>query len=259
MAESRNGGSGQGQPSSSYTGHTITDELAQTLSDLARSLQSEDSLEDTLDAIVSAAVDTVPGAQHAAITAVQARREVHTPAATDDLVREVDRAQYETGQGPCLDAVYEQQTVRLSDMAGEDRWPEFSRRALDLGIRSMLSFQLYVVEDNLGALNLYSGDVDAFDDESENVGLLFASHAAVAMAGIRKDHDLAVAISMRDMIGQAKGILMERHRITADQAFALLVRASQRTNVKVAEIARRLAATGELPSNRPSRRPRGGP
>jgi transcriptional regulator with GAF, ATPase, and Fis domain len=248
------GGGGQGQPSSSYSGDAASDDLAQTLSDLARSLQHEDSIENTFGGIVTAAVQTVPGAQYAGLTVVEARRKVDTPAATHCVVREVDQAQYDTGQGPCLSAVYEQQTVRLSDMASEDRWPDFTRRALDLGIGSMLSFQLYVVEDNLGALNLYSADADAFDDESEHVGLLFAAHAAVAMAAARKQRDLVRAISMRDLIGQAKGILMERHRLTGDQAFALLVRASQRTNVRLVEIARRLAETGELSPSRQGRR-----
>ena len=258
MAEPTNrdyGPSGKGLPSRSFTGNATGDGLAQMLSDLARSLQNQDSVEDTLRGIVTAAVHNVPGAQYAALTVVAARRKVSTPAATHEVAREVDRAQYETGQGPCLDATWEQQTVRLPDMAGEDRWPEFTPRALALGVRSMLSFQLYVVANNLGALNLYSTDTEAFGDESENVGLLFASHAAVAMAGAHKVQDLGRAISMRDLIGQAKGILMERHRLTADQAFDLIVRASQHANVKVAEIARRLTETGELSGSRRSARP----
>jgi GAF domain len=178
-----NGSGGQGQPSSSYTGQGSTEHLAQTLSDLARSLQDEDSLDDTLTGIVAAAVQTVPGSHYAGITLVQARRQVETRAPTDELVCKVDEAQYETGQGPCLDAAYTQRTVRLSDMTTEHRWPDFTRRALDLGIRSMLSFQLYVAQDSLGALNLYSDQAEAFIDESENVGLLFAAHAAVAMSG----------------------------------------------------------------------------
>jgi len=139
-------------------------------------------------------------------------------------------------------------------MTREDRWPDFTRRALDLGIRSMLSFQLYVAEDTLGALNLYSDQAAAFTDESENIGLLFAAHAALAMAGARNHDDLTRALSMRDLIGQAKGILMERHRLTADQAFALLVRASQRTNTKLTDIARNLADTGSLPRSGTVRR-----
>jgi hypothetical protein len=89
-------------------------------------------------------------------------------------------------------------------MASETRWPEFARRASQAGAASMLSLQLYVEGDNLGALNLYSRTPNAFDDESEQVGLLFASHAAVAYAGVRKEAQLARAVDSRDLIGQAK-------------------------------------------------------
>ncbi len=239
---------GRGRPSISYTGNPGVNELAETLGRLARSLQDEDSLQDTLSGIVAAAVHTVPGAQHAGITVAQGRRELRTPASTAQLVIDVDNAQYATGQGPCIDAVREHRTLRLADMAREERWPDFSKRALELGVRSMLSFQLYVIGDDLGALNLYSGVTDAFDDESEYIGLLFASHAAVAMVGAQKQRDKDLALTMRDLIGQAKGILMERHRLDADQAFRVLARASQETNTKLTEIARYLAETGELPA-----------
>ena len=154
--------------------------------------------------------------------------------------------------------MWEHQTVRLADIAADQRWPEFTRRAAHLGLRSMLSFQLYVVRDNLGALNLYSDEPGAFTDESEYIGLMFAAHAAVALIGAQQQQNMTLAVSMRDLIGQAKGILMERHRITAEQAFDLLVRASQRTNTKLADIARVLTATGELPQ-RISRSPGGSP
>lgn len=245
MADQQHGG--KGQPSSSFTGDVPANDLARTLSDLARSLQDERGVDETLSGIVSAAVHTVPGARYAGVTVVRARRTVDTVAASDELVYKVDRAQYDSGQGPCLDAVWEQRTVRLTDIGEERRWPEFTRRAAHLGIRSMLSFQLYVTRDNLGALNLYADEPDAFTDESEYVGLLFAAHAAVALAGARQHQNMTRAVSMRDIIGQAKGILMERHRISADQAFAVLVGASQRTNTKLADIARSLTETGELP------------
>jgi GAF domain-containing protein len=237
----------QGQPSTSdegsYQGH---DQLAQQLSDIARNLHREDTLQDTLGGIVCAAVDNVPGAQFAGITVVEARRKVSTRAWSDEVVRDCDRAQYETGQGPCLDSVYEHRTVRLSDMHAEQRWPEFTRRAIENGIGSMLSLQLYVDGDNLGALNLYSSSPDAFSDESEHVGLLLAAHAAVAMASARREEQLVQAIETRDLIGQAKGILMERYQITGDQAFSVLIQASQVTNIKLRDIAEHLTATGDL-------------
>lgn len=239
---------GQGEPSSSDTGEAAgQDMLAVQMGELARSLQQEGTLQETLQGIVAAAVDTVPGAQYAGLSEVKGHREINTPAWTDELVRAADAAQYETGQGPCLNAIAKQQTIRVSDMASDDRWPEFAKRALELGVRSMLSFQLYVVGDNLGALNLYNRGANAFNDESEHVGLLFASHAAVAMAGAQRNEQLNRAMGTRDVIGQAKGILMERHKLTAEQAFMLLVRASQATHLKLRDIAAQLTTVGELP------------
>lgn len=222
------------------------DGLAVRLSELARALQDEESVQDTLQAIVDTAVDTVPGAQYAGLLVVERRRQVHTRAGTDEVVYQVDQVQYDVGEGPCLDAAYEQKTVRLPDMTDEPRWPRFVGRTARLGVMSMLSFQLYVLQDTLGALNLYSRDKHAFGDDSEHIGLLFAAHAAVAMSGAQRQEHLSRAAAVRDLIGQAKGILMERHKVTGDQAFALLVRASQHTNTKLTEIASRLVETGEL-------------
>jgi len=234
-----------GQPSRSH-GETKVNELAETLSDLARSLHNEPNLEHTLQGITQAAVVSVPGARYAGISEVRGRRTIVTRAATAEVVTAIDRLQYSTGQGPCVDAIYERSALRLPDMVTEPRWPEFVGRTVAMGIRGMLSFQLYVVHDNLGALNLYSDAPDAFTDESEYVGLLFASHAAVALIGAQQRQNKDQALLMRDLIGQAKGILMERHRLTADQAFHLMVEASQRTNTKLAEIAQRLTESGEL-------------
>jgi len=240
-------GAGRGRPSSSYVGPAHEpDGLAITLGELARSLHKETTVDGTLRGIVFAAVGTVPGAQQAAVSVIEGRREVRTGAGTADLVYQVDQVQYETGQGPCLSALFEQRTVRLSDVASEVRWPRFTARAGELGVRSMLSFQLYVEKSSLGALNLYARDTNAFTDESEHVGLLFATHAALAMADAQNQERLNWAMEIRDLIGQAKGILMERHKLTNDQAFTLLVRASQNTNRKLADIARYLVETGEF-------------
>lgn len=191
-------------------------------------------------------METVRGARYAGISEVLGRRRIETRAATADVVTAIDRAQYESGQGPCLQAIREHETIRMPDMTTESRWPDFLGRAVGLGVRGMLSFQLYVERDNLGALTLYAEEPHAFTDESEYVGLLFASHAAVAMIGAKQRQHKDQALLMRDLIGQAKGILMERHRVTADQAFLLMVEASQRTNTKLAEIAKRLTESGEL-------------
>ncbi|MCC8249344.1 GAF and ANTAR domain-containing protein [Saccharothrix luteola] len=229
------------------TEDTTSDDLAARLNEVARALHRQDTAQDTLDEIVRAAVGTIPGAWHAGIMTIVGKREVRTVATTGDVPRDVDQAQFDTGQGPCLTALYQQKIVSAPDLAEETRWPLFAERALALDVASMLSFRLYVEGDDLGALNLYSPDTRAFDEESEHVGLLFAGHAAVAVATAQEREHLAEVVQTRDLIGQAKGILMERHRLTADQAFAVLVRASQQTNVKLRVIAERLTRTGELP------------
>jgi GAF domain-containing protein len=227
---------------------TTGDDLAARLNAVARALHRQDSAQDTLDEIVRAAVGTIPGAWHAGIMTIVGKRDIRTVATTDDVPREVDQVQYDTGQGPCLTALYQQKIVAAPDLAEETRWPLFAERALALDVASMLSFRLYVEGDDLGALNLYSPDTRAFDEESEHVGLLFAGHAAVALATAQEREHMADAVQTRDLIGQAKGILMERHRLTADQAFAVLVRASQQANVKLRVLAEQLTRTGQLPS-----------
>lgn len=223
--------------------------LAQRMGDLARHLQEQNSVDDTLQSIVHAAVDTVPGARYAGISVVEGRTTVRTPIVSDELVAEVDRAQIECGAGPCLDVLYLRHTVRSPDLADEPRWPGFAARAVGLGVRSMLSFQLYVARDDLGALNLYSPRPGAFGGrEAEEIGLLFAAHAAVAMADAQDIASLHLAVASRDLIGQAKGILMERYGLDGDQAFALLVRTSQTTNTKLVEIAEFLVRSRTMPS-----------
>ncbi|MBB4912738.1 GAF and ANTAR domain-containing protein [Actinophytocola algeriensis] len=221
-------------------------EIAVQLTDVARALHDQDNPQDTLDEIVRSAVALIPGARHAGIMMVLGRQEVRTVAGDDDIVGKVDQAQYETSQGPCLDALYEHKTVSMPDLAAEGRWPAFTERARALGVASMLSFQLFVTERDLGALNLYSAEQHGFDDESEQVGLMFAAHAAVALSNAQQQQQLGRAVHTRDIIGQAKGILMERYKINAEQAFTLLVRTSQHANVRLRELAEKLVQTGEL-------------
>ncbi len=228
-----------------------SDVLADSLVRLARELEHETGSEATLAHVVRGAVALIPGVDEASVSVVAQRRTVDSLAPTGELAARVDALQGEVGQGPCLDAVWEQQTVRVPDLAHERRWPLFARRAAEAGAGSMLSFQLFVRADNLGALNLYSRRPQAFDDESEHVGLLFAAHAAVAFAGARKEEQLVRALGNRDVIGQAKGILMERYKITGDRAFALLVRVSQDTNRKLREVADELVQRGDLRSLHP--------
>ena len=221
-------------------------ELARELSEIARSFEREDDIDAMLDEVVLAAVGLIPGVDEASISVVTGRRDVTSQSPSSDLPRRVDALQSELGEGPCLDAVFEQQTVRVPDMDHEQRWPNFSRRAAQVGAGSMLSFQLYVEGDNLGALNLYGREPFAFDDESEQIGLLFASHAAIAFASAQKLGHLDRAVHHRDLIGQAKGILMERYKIDASQAFRVLTRISQSRQRKLYDLADELVNIRQL-------------
>ncbi|TFV55197.1 ANTAR domain-containing protein [Geodermatophilus sp. DF01-2] len=215
---------------------------------VARALQEEHGdVEATLRTITATAVGTIPGAEECSITYVTGRERVEPRAATGDLPARMDELQNRVQEGPCLDAVWEEETVRIEDMRAERRWPRFAAEAVELGVMSSLSFRLFVDGDNLGALNVYAREPQAFGKESEEVGLVLAAHAAVALAGARHESDLRQAVSSRDVIGQAKGILMERHRLTADQAFQVLARVSQQTNRKLVDIAEELTRTGAMP------------
>ncbi len=220
----------------------VLDQLATSLAALARQLEHEHDTAHTLQGIVRTAIDLIPGAQEASISVVSGRRVVVPQAASSEMARKIDAVQTATGQGPCLDAIYEQATVRVPDMANETRWPAFAAKAHGLGAGSMLSFQLFVEGDNLGSLNLFSPEPHAFSEESEHVGLLFASHAAVALADRQAQDQLEFALSTRDIIGQAKGILMERHKITGDAAFRLLSQVSQEHNMKLRDVANRVVS-----------------
>lgn len=215
--------------------------------EVARSLAEQDDLTTTLARIVELAVTTVPGSAHAAVSHVHARRRVETVASTDDVCLRVDAAQYETGEGPCLSAIFDQEVVRVDELDGPTPWPAFSVRAVEQGVRSMLSFRLFLEEGTSGALNLYAREPGSFDERSERLGHVFAAHAAVAWDHAREVDGLAAANLTRELIGQAQGILMAQGRLTPVDAFALLRGVSQRQNRKLREVARDVVDTGALP------------
>jgi len=213
---------------------------------LARSLEAEADPGAVLDEIVTAAVRFVPGVEDASVTLVVARRQVTSRHRTGDLPERVDAIQTGTGEGPCLDAAYEQDTVRVPDLRSEQRWPHFAQQAVEAGAGSMLSFQLYVHGDTLGVLNLYSRHPDAFDDESEQVGLLLADQAAAALARAQELDHLQRAAASRDLIGQARGMLMERYGIDDGAAFRVLAEVGRSTDRTLRAVAEELVTTRRI-------------
>jgi len=191
---------------------------------------------------------------------------VHTAAASDQRATRADQLQYDLGEGPCLDAIWQQDIVQIKDLTTEQRYSAWSRRVAEqIGIRSSLSLRLFTTADSLGALNLYAPQPQTFDAETRGEGLAFAAQAAVALRSARDKEDLRIAMATRNLIGQAQGILMERYKLTAEQAFAVLSRISQQSNVKLRDVAQHLVDTGETPAGSSggprgaARRPPSGP
>lgn len=223
----------------------ISTELVDALEKPSELLASDDGLKETLDSISALSVTVMSGCDGAGVT-LQTDGVVGTAAASDDYTLEIDKIQYDTGEGPCLEALKQSRFFEIKDVSREDRWPEFCRRAAELGFKSSLSFPL---ENNstVGSLNLYAKTVEAFDESAIMVGKIFARHAAIAVQNARTyaaarevTNHLYVALESRDRIGQAKGILMEREGIDDEAAFEMLKTISQNANVKLRDIAQKL-------------------
>jgi GAF domain-containing protein len=225
----------------------VTGRSAESLEILARALHVKNAeLEPTLGAIASTAVTMLSPARYAALT-VLSRGELIPRASTGEPPLLLDRLQQKLGDGPCIHTAKHQSVFGIEDTGADDRWPEFCAEAARLEVRSMLCVPLWIDERGLGALSLYADQAAAFGDAHERLAVLLATFAALALAEAQRAEQMHDALANRDVIGQAKGILMERHGVTAEAAFGVLSRVSQAENMKLAEIARRFAETGQLP------------
>ena len=179
------------------------------------------------------------------------QRHFRTLAATDPRAEALDRIQYDLGAGPCVDAILEHTSFATGDLAEDTQWPAFARRATETTpVRSVLSFRLFLEDtDAIAGLNLYATKPDAFDETSELVGMLLATHGAlaIAVAGAREiAAGLKLALDSNRDIGVAMGILMVTYKVTRDQAFDLLRLASQHANRKLRDVAAGIVETGTL-------------
>lgn len=217
------------------------------VAELAGELVDTPSLEELLDRALSLAIDVVPGCEQAGISLLH-NQVVETPASVGPLAKVCDKLQERLADGPCITALLEADVIRIDDIRDDDRWPEFAAGAAREGVRSMLACRLATQRNKLGALNMYATEPHAFDAESEAMAIGYAAHVSFALSALDREANLRRALKSREVIGQAMGILMERHRITASQAFDVMVHASQRTNVKLRTIAEELVRTGSLPA-----------
>lgn len=213
---------------------------------LARALHVKDArLQPTLDAIVANAAAAHPAACDAGLILL-VRGKLIPQATTGRGPQLLDTKQQETGEGPCIEAARQQTVIGISDTRDDMRWPDFSAAARTCEVRSMLCVPLWIDERCVGTLTLYSPRPAAFSRQDIRLIELFAALAALALAETQRAEQLREAIASRDVIGQAKGILMERYKIGEEAAFSTLARASQALNVKLIAVARHLARTGEL-------------
>ncbi|WP_199430120.1 GAF and ANTAR domain-containing protein [Qaidamihabitans albus] len=211
-------------------------DVAEALATAVRELDAAPDVDATVERVVAAAAANIPGTEHAGISLVD-RKGIRTVAPSDELVSRIDKSQYQLGEGPCVDAIEHHRTYRTGNLREEPRWPSFGGAAADLGMLSMLSMRLFSGDGTIGALNLYSARPDAFDAHAEHIGELFAAHAAVVLRGSQRQAQFQAALQSRDLIGTAKGIVMQRHGVTGERAFSMLVEASQRSNRKLYEVA----------------------
>jgi GAF domain-containing protein len=229
--------------------------LALQFAELTASLLDARSVDDVLQQVVATVTKVAPQVDVVSVTLRSPDGQFHTPVATHTVARLTDELQYDVGEGPCVTAAEPGGPAVAScpDLSASDTpWPRFSTAAAKLGIAAVLSLSLVPTPTAprlSGALNLYSRQSGGLDDVDGDVLLLLATHASLALAtteavtvGRLRDAQLRRAIDSRDVIGQAKGVLMVRRDVSADAAFDILRSASQRLNVKLVQIAEAVAA-----------------
>jgi hypothetical protein len=216
-----------------------------------RELASLRDVDETLQLAVDLATELVPGCDVADVMFL-GRGGVTTPVSSDPIAVAIDAIQSETGEGPCIEAGRSHPVVFADDLAVDERWPSFGPRAVaEADVRSALSFQLYLQrhqDDRFGALNLYGRQRTAFDARSIALGEIFATHCTTTLAAAIAGEGAEAALASRDLIGQAKGVLMATQQVSAVEAFDLLKRCSQDRNLKLRDVAEHVTRTGTLPN-----------
>lgn len=220
-----------------------TERLLQTSRRLMESLTPGD-LDHTLGQLTQAAIEVLPQVDFCSITVRHADGRLETVAPTDQLLCDVDAAQYELQEGPCYEAATDSVHVVSPNLLADERFPRYGKVAWEAGLRSQAGIRLFDAPRSQGAMNLYSKSVGGFED-FESLAALFSHQAAVAIAYAHEIDNLEEAIRTRKMIGQAVGIVMERYQLTDQRAFAFLTRLSQTRNVKLRLVAQEIVAAAE--------------
>ncbi|WP_237570730.1 GAF and ANTAR domain-containing protein [Mycolicibacterium lacusdiani] len=213
--------------------------LRTAMHDIADHLSRHDDIGDTLASVTASAVELIDGIDYADVLMIT-DGEFRSVKPTTPMLSELDQLQQQAGEGPCLEAVVTDSIIRCPDLSSDERWPRFAAGAVERGVYSMLSFQLYTTDNGGGALNLFGRKRQTFDTASETVGAMLATQAAIAIIASNRHTQFESALASRDLIGQAKGILMERFSIDSVAAFNMLRTLSQTSNEKLWHIAQRV-------------------
>ncbi|MGZ0146045.1 GAF and ANTAR domain-containing protein [Kribbella sp. WER1] len=233
-------------PARDPAGQADRAQVAAEFSRLALEMHEADTLDETVQAVVDFALHAL-NCDYAGVALRAVGGSPEVPAVTDPTVAEIYHFQMSGEDGPLVQCLDERTVVRVPDLVQETRWPEWTKKVLELGVRSVLDVPLWTAAGTVGVLGLYSTEPESFGTDEEAIAHILARHAAVAVAAARHEEHLKVAIDARKVVGQAMGMLMERYHLTGDQAFQVLKRYSQDTNTKLREVAQQLIDSRDLP------------
>ncbi|GAB3010307.1 GAF and ANTAR domain-containing protein [Mycobacterium bourgelatii] len=218
-------------------------DLAIRMAKLAQTIATPRTVEEILNDVAAAAIELIPDTDTAGVLLIHGNGRFESLGSVDELPAKLDQLQHDFQEGPCAQAALHDTIVRTDDFRNEARWPRYSPAAIELGVLSGLSFKLFTADRTAGALNLFAFQPNVWDAESETIGTVLAAHAAAAILAGRHDEQLQAALSSRDRIGQAKGIIMERYGVDDLRAFDMLRALSQESNAKLVDIAERVIDT----------------
>ncbi|CAA0128321.1 Uncharacterised protein [Mycolicibacterium vanbaalenii] len=222
------------------------DSIAAAMADLVGSFVRPSGVEEILCSVTARAVELLQEIDFADVLLIDEQQH-RSMAATAGFITELDDIQLQFQEGPCLAAAVDDATVICTDLTSESRWPRFANAATEAGIKSMMSFQLYTYptrslggRGGRGALNLFSRNSYDFSSDDRTIGAMLAAHAAVALISADRQTQFESALASRDLIGQAKGMIMERFKVDANQAFDLLAKLSQDGNTPLRVVAQQI-------------------
>ncbi|MDT7655182.1 MAG: hypothetical protein QOI36_6593 [Pseudonocardiales bacterium] len=224
--------------------HEYFDVLRQAMRKLTEQFAHPAEIDVTLRSVTASCVELIDGVESADVLLVAGPDRFKSIAATSQVAVDVDDLQKRFREGPCLDAANGNPVVVCNDLRDDARWPSFAEAAVEAGVHSLMSFELYTNHARRGAMNLFGFKPDVFNAENEAVAAMLATHAAVALIANDERRQFQSALASRDVIGQAKGMIMERFGVDAVHAFELLKKLSQSSNTRLAVVAQEIVSRG---------------